>query len=326
MLRKVLRAFIFGGITVALVTIDCVYIEGKLIEKEINDEKVVYTDSGEKVCLVNFVKDIKEINRETELQELTFGNTKETPAEKEVDMLDKFTGQQVEFPKPVVKEEKHEEKKREVESDNRSEEENKTVENNDSGEQSGGKGDSGEVESDNSNDSGVESNTVESEPATNTIIVNSCGARASFINSVNDYYNMIPWNVRNAFETTGGTITVRSGLGYLALTTYWTADDGHRYTSIEIDNRNKAKTAIIHELGHFIMWYKDLDLDNGDFYDIWQSEYMNMLTFDSTNINNVNTTVEYFAESFEMFIRKGDKLRDTCPRTYEYIATVLNNM
>lgn len=27
MLRKILRAFIFGGITVALVTIDCVYIE-----------------------------------------------------------------------------------------------------------------------------------------------------------------------------------------------------------------------------------------------------------------------------------------------------------
>lgn len=317
MLRKVLRAFIFGGITVVLVTIDCVYIEGKLIEKEINDEKVIYTDSGEKVCLVNFVKDIKEINRETELQELTFGNTKETPAEKEVGMLDKFTGQQVEFPKPVVKEEKHEEKS----SDSRSKEENKTVENNDSGEQSGD-------ESDNSNDSGEnnESSTVESEPATNSIIVNSCGARASFINSVNDYYNMIPWSVRNAFETTGGTITVRSGLGYLALTTYWTADDGHRYTSIEIDNRNKAKTAIIHELGHFIMWYKYLDLDNSDFYDIWQSEYMNMLKFDNTNINNVNTTVEYFAESFEMFIRKADSLRSTCPRTYEYIATVLNNM
>lgn len=317
MLRKVLRAFIFGGITVALVTIDCVYIEGKLIEKEINDEKIVYTDSGEKVSLVNFVKDIKEINREAELQELTFGNTKETPAEKEIGMLDKFTGQQVEFPKPVVKEEKHEEKS----SNNRSEEESKTVKNNDSGEQSGeqsgGNSDNGENN---------ESSAVESEPATNTIIVNSCGARASFINSVNDYYNMIPWNVRNAFETTGGTITVRSGLEYLALTTYWTADDGHRYTSIEIDNRNKAKTAIIHELGHFIMWYKDLDLDNSDFYDIWQSEYMNMLTFDSTNINNVNTTVEYFAESFEMFIRKGDKLRNTCPRTYEYIATVLNNM
>lgn len=321
MLRKVLRAFIFGGITVALVTIDCVYIEGKLIEKEINDEKIVYTNSGEKVSLVNFVKDIKEINRETELQELTFGNTKETPAENLLDMLDKFTGQQVEFPKPVVKEEKHEEKS----SDNRSEEESKTVKNNDSG------GDSGEqsgVESDNGGNSGEnnESSTVESEPATNPIIVNSCGARASFINSVNDYYNMIPWNVRNAFETTGGTITVRSGLGYLALTTYWTADDGHRYTSIEIDNRNKAKTAIIHELGHFIMWYKDLDLDNSDFYDIWQSEYTNMLTFDNTNINNVNTTVEYFAESFEMLIRKTDKLRDTCPRTYEYIATVLNNM
>lgn len=42
MLRKVLRAFIFGGIAVALVTIDCVYI-----------------DSREKVCLVNFVKAIK---------------------------------------------------------------------------------------------------------------------------------------------------------------------------------------------------------------------------------------------------------------------------
>lgn len=321
MLRKILRAFIFGGITVALVTIDCVYIEGNLIEKEINDEKIVYTDSGEKVCLVNFVKDIKEINRETELQELTFGNTKETPAEKEVSMLDKFTGQQVEFPKPVVKEEKHEDKS----SDNSSEEENKTVENNDSGEQSDGNGDNGGVESDNSSES-VETAPEQSEPTQNSIIVNSCGARSSFINSVNDYYNMIPWNVRNAFETTGGTITVRSGLGCLGLTTYWTADDGHRYTSIEIDNRNKAKTAIIHELGHFIMWYKDLDLDNSDFYDIWQSEYMNMLTFDSTNINNVNTTVEYFAESFEMFVRNGDNLRSICPRTYEYIATVLNNM
>ena len=319
MLRKVLRAFIFGGITVALVTINCVYIEGKLIEKEINDEKIVYTDSGEKVCLVNFVKDIKEINRETELQELTFGNTKETPVKSIIDMLDKFTGQQVEFPKPVVKEEKHPEKKSNKEKrDSSAEKCNSSEENSNSGEQSDDNSSSG--------NNNAETSTEQSEPATNSIIVNGCGARASFINSVNDYYNMIPWSVRNAFETTGGTITVRSGLGCLALTTYWTADDGHRYTSIEIDNRNKAKTAIIHELGHFIMWYKDLDLDNDGFYDIWESEYRNMLIFDNTNINNVNTTVEYFAESFEMFVRKGDSLRNTCPRTYEYIATVLNNM
>ena len=319
MLRKVLRAFIFGGITVALVTINCVYIEGKLIEKEINDEKIVYTDSGEKVCLVNFVKDIKEINRETELQELTFGNTKETPVKSIIDMLDKFTGQQVEFPKPVVKEEKHPEKKSNKEKrDSSAEKGNSSEENSNSGEQSDDNSSSG--------NNNAETSTEQSEPATNSIIVNGCGARASFINSVNDYYNMIPWSVRNAFETTGGTITVRSGLGCLALTTYWTADDGHRYTSIEIDNRNKAKTAIIHELGHFIMWYKDLDLDNDGFYDIWESEYRNMLIFDNTNINNVNTTVEYFAESFEMFVRKGDSLRNTCPRTYEYIATVLNNM
>lgn len=322
MLRKVLRAFIFGWITVALVTINCVYIGGKLIEKEINDEKIVYTDSGEKVCLVNFVKDIKEINRETELQELTFGNTKETPVESIIDMLDKFTGQQVEFPKPVVKEEKHEEKSNKEKSNSGESSGDSSEEKGNSGEQSDDNSSSG----DNNAEQSAEPAPEQSEPATNSIIVNGCGARSSFINSVNDYYNMIPWNVRNAFETTGGTITVKSGLGYLALTTYWTADDGHRYTSIEIDNRNKAKTAIIHELGHFIMWYKDLDLDNDDFYDIWASEYKNMLIFDNTNINNVNTTVEYFAESFEMFVRKGDSLRNTCPRTYEYIATVLNNM
>lgn len=63
-----------------------------------------------------------------------------------------------------------------------------------------------------------------------------------------------------------------------------------------------------------------------DFYEIWAEEYQNILSIDNTNISNVNTPLEYFAESFAMSILKPDLMRATCPKTYDYIWSCINSV
>lgn len=159
-------------------------------------------------------------------------------------------------------------------------------------------------------------------------IQNSCNASNKFLISVDNYWNMIPSNVREVYINSGSTITVVNSLGYLGLSTFYITNEGNRYVTIEIDYRDKAKDAVIHEVGHFLSWYLALDLNGkySDFYNIWAEEYQNILSIDKTNINNVNTAHEYFAESFAMSILKPDLMKNTCPKTYNYIWSCINSV
>lgn len=159
-------------------------------------------------------------------------------------------------------------------------------------------------------------------------IQNSCNASNEFLISIDSYWNMIPSNVRERYINSGSTITVVDSLGYLGLSHFYITTEGNRYVHIEIDYRNKAKDAIIHEVGHFLSWYLALDLNStsGEFYEIWEEEYQNIFSIDSTDINNVNTPHEYFAESFAIVIIKPDLMKRVCPKTYNYILTCINSI
>ena len=171
----------------------------------------------------------------------------------------------------------------------------------------------------------VASETVEE--AHNTFIINECGASQSFINSIDNYWNMIPNNIRDAYINSGSTITVKNNLGYLGLS-YIYGTGTSTYVNMDIDYRNSAKDAIVHEIGHYVCWYVNLEYidSNSEFYQIWNEEYMNILTIDNTHVNNVNTAYEYFAESFAMFILKPNQLRQVCPRTAEFIQACINSI
>lgn len=159
-------------------------------------------------------------------------------------------------------------------------------------------------------------------------IQNLCNASNKFLISVDSYWNMIPSNVREVFINSGSTITVVSGLQYLGLSHFYITAEGNRYVNIEIDYRDEAKDAVIHEVGHFLSWYLALDLNSAscEFYAIWEEEYQNILSIDNTNINNINTALEYFAESFAMSILKPDLMKNTCPKTYDYIWSCINSI
>lgn len=166
------------------------------------------------------------------------------------------------------------------------------------------------------------------EPVYTGFIQNSCNASNKFLISVDNYWNMIPSNIREVYINSGSTITVVNSLGYLGLSTFCITNEGNRYVTIEIDYRDKAKDAVIHEVGHFLSWYLALDLNgtSNEFYAIWAEEYQNMLSINKTNINNVNTAHEYFAESFAMSILKPDLMKTACPKTYDYIWSCINSI
>lgn len=172
-----------------------------------------------------------------------------------------------------------------------------------------------------------EAHNTEVEETYNTFIINECEASQSFINSVDNYWNMIPSNIRDVYVNSGSTITIKSNLGYLGLS-YIYGTGTSTYVNMDIDYRNSAKDAIVHEIGHYVCWYINLGYidSNSEFYQIWNEEYMNILTIDNTHVNNVNTAYEYFAESFAMFILKPNQLRQVCPRTAEFIQACINSI
>lgn len=177
------------------------------------------------------------------------------------------------------------------------------------------------------NETAEEVHNTEVEETYNTFIINECGASQSFINSIDNYWNMIPNNIRDAYINSGSTITVKSNLGYLGLS-YIYGTGTSTYANMDIDYRNSAKDAIVHEIGHYVCWYVNLGYidSNSEFYQIWNEEYTNILTIDNTHINNVNTAYEYFAESFAMFILKPNQLRQVCPRTAEFVQACINSI
>lgn len=165
------------------------------------------------------------------------------------------------------------------------------------------------------------------EPAYDSFIKNECNASSSFMNDVNNYWNIIPSNIKEAYINSGSTITIRSNLGYLGLSTMYSTG-GNIRVDMEIDYRDKAKDSIVHEVGHFLGWYLHLDLvgTQSEFYSIWSGEYTNILSIDRTHINNVNTAHEYFAESFAMYLLKPNQLRQACPRTAEFIQACIESI
>lgn len=166
------------------------------------------------------------------------------------------------------------------------------------------------------------------EPVYTGFIQNLCNASNKFLISVDSYWNMIPSNVREVFINSGSTITVVNNLGYLGLSHFCATNEGIRYVNIELDYRNNTEDTILHEVGHFLSWYLAMDLYGkySDFYNIWAEEYPNILSIDNTNIANVDTAHEYFAESFAMSILKPDLMKNTCPKTYDYIWSCINSV
>ena len=143
----------------------------------------------------------------------------------------------------------------------------------------------------------------------------------SFVSNVYNYYLCVPENVRMHFEQCGGKVQIVNNLGYLGYSEQVLETNE---CTIWIDNREKAKDAVIHELGHFVEYYCGSVHDTPEFYNIWASEVNTFKGIDNTDDANTNTPKEYFAESFYYVIMHPDIMSQNCPQTYNFIMMCIN--
>ena len=161
-----------------------------------------------------------------------------------------------------------------------------------------------------------------------TFVQGEAGVSSSMVSGVESYYNKLPENVRQYFQQSGWKITVsgtslgpRWGYSYsiLALTVY-----GDK--QIWIDNRNEAKSSIVHETGHFIDYTQGFTSSSQTFSDIYSAEMVGFCAYHKTHVNNTNTAMEYFAEAFQQCVYDPSGMATACPQTYNYIMNIVNSL
>lgn len=149
------------------------------------------------------------------------------------------------------------------------------------------------------------------------------GVDDKLVQEFNDSYMLIPENVRERFEEDGWKIyatTENLGQKYygkkmsiLALTV---TDE----QAIYIDDREKARYSVIHEMGHYIDFSSDFVSGTEEFEEIFNEEADDFRSFHETHKNNTSTAVEYFAESYQAMITETEEMMEKCPKTYQFIA------
>ena len=160
------------------------------------------------------------------------------------------------------------------------------------------------------------------------IIKNSGNASSTVVNSVYQNYCLIPENLRHHLENNGYQVLVTSdnfgaSYGYsksiLALIEY-------DIKTIYVDNRSEAASSIIHEVGHYLDWCFGFKGYQTEFSLIWLEELDSFKSFSTTHKDNYSTPNEYFAESFATCILQGNTMKEKCPKTYEYIMNLVNQL
>ena len=150
----------------------------------------------------------------------------------------------------------------------------------------------------------------------------------------------LPENVRDYFFKANDTIIVIESGNVLE----FNSDYGQTYSVIGQTKgyggspivrvaENRLAGSLIHELGH-----ADSDINSPSRLNLQSHSYDFMLCFTSEveNIAGVDENIvmdhissdaeEYFAEAFMFYFMKGDKLKEYCPKTYDYIDNIVWSM
>lgn len=150
----------------------------------------------------------------------------------------------------------------------------------------------------------------------------------NLVNDVYFYYEKIAVNVRNRFKNDGWTVSITTEnlanrfnylSGVLALTNYENKE-------ILIANKSSAKNAIVHEFGHFIDHVSGTVSISNEFNSIYTEELNNFISWHATHPNNYSTIMEYFAECYQECVCHPNDMQQYCPKTYDYIMSVANNL
>lgn len=147
-----------------------------------------------------------------------------------------------------------------------------------------------------------------------------------YFNQVVYYYNTCPSNVRSSFESSGWQILVTgNALSCPGVSGRVMALTDFSCKSIQVNTIDPK--SVIHEIGHFID-----HKNNFCSYSLPQSTYLNeiypfMSTVNpGTDLHNTSSFMEYFAESFYMYIVNGTNLMLNCPETYLFVQQYANKI
>ena len=151
---------------------------------------------------------------------------------------------------------------------------------------------------------------------------------------VRGYYDMIPSSVREHFGGDGWKVVVStnvSGKWYdffgskapELLSGFATTE----YKSVYIAARENSFISVIHEIGHYVdyrVWinsgYKDRPAKASEFVDIFNSEFDEFVDTFSPWDSDSYDSVEFFAEAFYEYVIDASKLKNSCPKTYDYLT------
>ena len=92
-----------------------------------------------------------------------------------------------------------------------------------------------------------------------------------------------------------------------------------------------AKSNLIHELGHAYDYQNGWLSDSAEFISIFKAEKNKFkktgyFKYPMAKINaNINTPVEYFASSFDTYVRAPKDLKKRCPKTYRFFENQFKN-
>lgn len=149
-----------------------------------------------------------------------------------------------------------------------------------------------------------------------------------FKDKVMYYYDMIPVNVRNSIEADGWQIIVTDEdlQSKYAFNAPALATTDYQTKTIYIANKKFAVKSVTHEVGHVVDFKLGSISWTQSFHDAFIAETASFNTFWNTDFQNTDTQTEYFAESFETYILKPDKLKQYCPATYELLANYISQL
>lgn len=154
------------------------------------------------------------------------------------------------------------------------------------------------------------------------------GVSDEMVLAVESEFMMIPKNVRDYIEVTGWTITVSSQdlserfhkhSGTVGLIDY-------KAHAIYVNNESVAKTAVVHEIGHFIDHAKGRLSKSDEFADIYAAEKEAFCEYHRTDGHNTGEPNEYFAEAYMASIYDPVGMQEACPKTYEFVMNVSKSM
>ena len=161
---------------------------------------------------------------------------------------------------------------------------------------------------------------------------------SEYVTDADEHYSALPQNVQDFITDKGIVIMLQNDYIGGIEEGATTASIGQAETRFDkcfiLVKKDCIDSALVHEIGHSVdTLYNGNTLhklsDTTEFKSLYEEEKDGFYPVTSSEeVRNYlrSTRLEYFAESFLMYIQYPDYLQDMCPKTYEYMENLVENI